>query len=154
MTLPNGDHDLLNERTALCKCGCGKPAPVASRTNARHGYVKGQQVTFIKGHSRRGVVHSEASKRKMSQNRLGKGGRKGEANSMWAGENVGYKCLHKWLDRNFPKLGVCEECGAPDPTEYANVSGKYHRSRDDFRELCRSCHARFDDIVLNFAGAR
>lgn len=34
----------------LCECGCGEPATLAKRSNARLGHVKGQPVRFILGH--------------------------------------------------------------------------------------------------------
>jgi len=35
----------------LCECGkCGLPAPIAKRTDARRGHVKGQPMRFIAGH--------------------------------------------------------------------------------------------------------
>jgi hypothetical protein len=35
----------------LCECGkCGLPAPIAKRTDARRGHVKGQPMRFIRGH--------------------------------------------------------------------------------------------------------
>lgn len=34
-----------------CECGCGMPAPIATYTNARLGYKKGEPVRFINGHS-------------------------------------------------------------------------------------------------------
>jgi hypothetical protein len=35
----------------LCECGkCGLPAPIAKRTDARRGHVKGQAMRFIAGH--------------------------------------------------------------------------------------------------------
>lgn len=37
---------------SLCMCGCGQPAPIASRTNRAFGHVKGQPVRYIKGHYR------------------------------------------------------------------------------------------------------
>lgn len=37
----------------LCECGCGQPAPLSDRTNAKRGYVKGQPMGFIQGHYRR-----------------------------------------------------------------------------------------------------
>lgn len=36
--------------TKLCECGCGEPAPIAKRTNARYGHVAGQPVRFIRWH--------------------------------------------------------------------------------------------------------
>lgn len=40
----------------LCECGCGQPAPVATYTNRKLGYVRGEQVRFIRGHSGRKPV--------------------------------------------------------------------------------------------------
>jgi hypothetical protein len=37
----------------LCECGCGEPAPLAQRTDKRHGWVRGQPLRFINGHNRR-----------------------------------------------------------------------------------------------------
>lgn len=37
----------------LCDCGCGQPAPIATRTDARHGWVKGQPLRFVRGHATR-----------------------------------------------------------------------------------------------------
>jgi len=41
----------------LCDCGCGLPAPIATYTNARRGYVKGQPVRFINGHCKGNLRH-------------------------------------------------------------------------------------------------
>lgn len=34
----------------LCECGCGQPAPIATRTRNDAGWIKGQPLRFIKGH--------------------------------------------------------------------------------------------------------
>lgn len=34
-----------------CECGCGRPAPIATRNASAIGHVKGQPVRFIRGHS-------------------------------------------------------------------------------------------------------
>lgn len=68
----------------------------------------------------------------------------------WKGDKAGYITVHGWLYRHFPKSGTCEKCGAHvgteryRGTEYANLSGEYHRDRDDFLELCIPCHRKFD----------
>ena len=36
-----------------CQCGCGQPAPIASRTNSSKGEVKGEQLRFLSGHNKR-----------------------------------------------------------------------------------------------------
>lgn len=38
---------------ALCQCGCGQPAPVARKTNARLGHVRGQPLAFLMNHNKR-----------------------------------------------------------------------------------------------------
>lgn len=49
--------DTLRDGSPIpCKCGCGLPAPVYQRTNARKGHVKGAPAPFISGHNRRGTV--------------------------------------------------------------------------------------------------
>jgi len=37
--------------SGLCQCGCGRPAPLAQRTDKKRGYIKGQSVRFIPGHN-------------------------------------------------------------------------------------------------------
>lgn len=34
----------------LCECGCGEPAPIAIKTDARRGHVKDQPIRFINHH--------------------------------------------------------------------------------------------------------
>lgn len=34
----------------LCECGCGRPAPIAKKTDNGRGHVKGQPMRFICGH--------------------------------------------------------------------------------------------------------
>ena len=38
---------------ALCQCGCGLPAPIAARTYAKWGHVKGEPMRFARGHASR-----------------------------------------------------------------------------------------------------
>jgi len=35
---------------ALCQCGCGRETPLATRTNASRGHVKGKPLRFLSGH--------------------------------------------------------------------------------------------------------
>lgn len=37
----------------LCACGCGEPAPIAKKNDARQGMVKGRPQKYVRGHSRR-----------------------------------------------------------------------------------------------------
>lgn len=36
---------------SLCECGCGSQAPLATRTRAEVGWVKGEPIRFIHGHN-------------------------------------------------------------------------------------------------------
>lgn len=63
----------------------------------------------------------------------------------WKGDQVGYRSLHTYLNRWFPKRRVCDECGKAGPTEYALIHGReYSRDRDDYREMCKRCHNSYD----------
>jgi hypothetical protein len=59
---------------------------------------------------------------------------------------VGVRIIHNWLRYNYPKTGVCENCGEEGKTEYAfKRHPKPHtRNRKDYMELCRLCHVRLD----------
>jgi hypothetical protein len=51
---------VMGENTAsgLCQCGCGQPAPIATRTVRSRGRVKGQPMRFIRGHNSGGMNRS------------------------------------------------------------------------------------------------
>jgi hypothetical protein len=40
--------------TSLCRCGCGNPTSIATRTNLPKGHIQGQPTPFIQGHQNRG----------------------------------------------------------------------------------------------------
>lgn len=44
----------------LCECGCGEPAPIATKTDRAFGWIKGQPKRFVNGHqNRKGLRHIE-----------------------------------------------------------------------------------------------
>jgi hypothetical protein len=47
-------HCTTNDSPKLCECGCGQPAPIATKTSSRQGYVKGQPMRFVNNHHWRG----------------------------------------------------------------------------------------------------
>lgn len=57
---------------------------------------------------------------------------------------VKYNSLHRWLQRNFKKTGICESCHLSSSTEWASKNGGYTRNRDSYVELCISCHRYMD----------
>lgn len=71
--------------------------------------------------------------------------RKGENHHEWKGKEATYSAIHKWASSHFKKEDSCFYCGGNHPrTEWANISLSYKRSRNDWIELCSSCHRCFD----------
>lgn len=72
------------------------------------------------------------------------GSLKGKLNPAWKGDNVSYAALHAWVKKNY---GAPSQCSCCDTTNYhryewANISGKYLRERQDWIRLCVPCHRR------------
>lgn len=49
--MPRQDTRSPVNPTGMCKCGCGGIAPLAKQTDRRKGWVRGEPVQFIAGHS-------------------------------------------------------------------------------------------------------
>ena len=66
----------------------------------------------------------------------------------WLGENASYEAKHQWLRRIYGKATHCEnkKCTSKNPKrfEWANISKKYFRRRNDWKQLCASCHRKYD----------
>lgn len=74
----------------------------------------------------------------------------GVDNPNWKGDKAGYAALHIRIERLKGKPKKCEECGSTKASRYewANLTGKYN-DPDDYKRLCRSCHAKHDNIIKN-----
>lgn len=44
---------MADSNPKLCECGCGQPAPIATYTARRRGYIAGQPCRFVHGHHNR-----------------------------------------------------------------------------------------------------
>lgn len=59
-----------------------------------------------------------------------------------------YIAAHKRHLRWWVKTGICETCGTPGKTEWAwlhtSQPGEWSDNREDYVELCRSCHRKLD----------
>lgn len=71
-------------------------------------------------------------------------GRKNEGNPLWKGDKASVKGIHCWIRDNFAKTGVCESCKEYKRTDWSNKDHKYKRERNEWQELCRSCHQKYD----------
>jgi len=134
--------------SGLCMCGCGERAPVVTGTNLSQGYIKGQAFRYILGHCNR--VQSDEQRAKNSAANRGRKKTPEHRRAISLGEggtgDPSYKAIHQQLARDHPKSGVCEDCGKVGPTDYAfqHHPRPHTRERSDYRELCKSCHNRFD----------
>ena len=79
----------------------------------------------------------------------------GENAHQWKGEDASYGAKHKWLYKTFGKAGKCENftsqflefpCkNTSKRFEWALLDGKkYERKIENFKELCHSCHKKYD----------
>lgn len=133
----------------LCECGCGEPAPIAKWDHRLKGHVKGEPVRFVNGHNTRGKPKSPETRAKMSAAWAGvpRPWLRGPRPNAWKpGSSAG---IHAHLNLHYPKSGVCDECGCEGKTDYAFLRhpAPHTRDRDDYAELCRSCHMSFDFAI-------
>ena len=67
----------------------------------------------------------------------------------WKGDDASYQAKHMWVYKHLGRPHFCEECGNKKLSHrqyhWANISGKYKRTMDDWRRLCAKCHKLFDE---------
>lgn len=76
---------------------------------------------------------------------------RGENNDSWKGDKAGKQAFHRRLYARYGKPVKCSTCGTQDKSksyDYANLTGSYH-DMDDYRPMCRSCHWKYDNKILN-----
>jgi hypothetical protein len=73
----------------------------------------------------------------------------GKNHRLWKGDDVGISALHNWVKRNLSKPKICDVCNRDKPLDLANTNGKYLRNLSDWQWLCRSCHTKSDNRILN-----
>jgi hypothetical protein len=116
----------ISDNEFLCECGCGERTRLAPQSSSRLGWVKGRPLRFINGHNREGK-------------------RSGPTHPAWSGDDITHSGIHRWIRDHYPKTGHCERCGAAGATHYASINGHvYTRNREDYSELCISCHRKHD----------
>lgn len=107
---------------------------------------KANSTSFKKGHSKVGGF-SKGDKHTPESIALLSGSMKGNKNR-WKGDAAGYVAKHMWIYKNFGKASQCENlfCSFKNPKrfEWANISKQYKRERDDYKQLCPSCHRKWD----------
>lgn len=70
----------------------------------------------------------------------------GSKHHLWKGKDALYITQHQWIARNYGKANKCENCHTKTAKRYhwANISGEYRRNLKDYKQLCVSCHRKFD----------
>ena len=72
---------------------------------------------------------------------------KNNQSPLYTGDTAGYRAIHTYVNKHFPKSGICEECKEVKRTDYALIKDhSYSRNREDYRELCKRCHNAYDEI--------
>lgn len=73
-------------------------------------------------------------------------GKFGPLSRRWKGDKAGYVAKHIWIAKHYGRANHCERDHTHKAKRYewANVSGKYRRDREDYIQLCPSCHRRMD----------
>lgn len=66
----------------------------------------------------------------------------------WKGDGASYFAIHIWLKNHYGKAIRCEMdyCSGKSQTyQWALIKGKkYEHNVDNYMQLCRSCHAKYD----------
>lgn len=95
---------------------------------------------------KKGFKHSEETKIKMSNSRIGKSNISGIKHYLWKGEKASYEAKHIWIRTHYGNATKCEKCDGKNAKrfEWANISGKYLRNIKDYMQLCPSCHRLMD----------
>jgi len=60
----------------------------------------------------------------------------------WKGDKAGNNSIHIWLNRNYPRKGICEICGRRVRTSWTfnKHPNPYTRDIKDYTEKCDKCH--------------
>ena len=86
----------------ICHCGCGMPAPIAKKNSTRDKMVKGQPMTFIRGHA---MGKFEAYRKVVDYKDL-------QCRRRYKAEA---KIRHKMYVGEYLQTHPCTDCGESDP---------------------------------------
>lgn len=70
--------------------------------------------------------------------------KRGVIHPAWKGDKASYFVIHKWIRNNYGKAKICEYCKSTKNVHWANISHKYKRTIEDFMQLCKKCHVKYD----------
>jgi NUMOD3 motif len=114
---------------------------------ARHTTASKKQISRAsKGNKHAlGYKHTDEAKKKISK--------PGDKHPNWLGEKVGYVGIHLWLRKTYGKASCCKNKSCEKLSfvyDWAKIrEKKYERKRENFIELCRKCHQKYDRYSIN-----
>jgi len=88
-------------------------------------------------------TNPELHKQRVSASLIGKYGMESRR---WKGDGASYVAKHMWLVKHYGEADHCDFCHKEDASRY-EWANKYHsesRNREDYIQLCPSCHRLFD----------
>ena len=121
-----------------CHCGCGEPAPIAKKTAAKYGHVKGEPVRFINGHYQRSTrlssvdyVIDEASGCWVWQRSATPGGygRMRQGGRMQYAHRAYYERLHGVIPAGLQLDHLCRNPRCVNPQHLEPVTGRENTLR-------------------------
>lgn len=118
---------------------------LSPKTEFKKGIRYSKETEFKKGH--KPINPIKKGEHRGWNTEFGSFATKGVNNIKWKGDNVGYGALHGWVRRNLGKASKCsdEKCDKKSKRfEWANKSGNYKRNINDWLELCKKCHTKYD----------
>lgn len=145
-----------------CECGCGGEARNRFIIGHNSSLGKGRKhpsncahCVAVLGKPRPDISGDRSPMRRpdVAARQLERTPRGTDHPSSKAADKMCYKAVHT-LHRRTRWIGVCEECGE-QADDLALIHGRgtlkdsrngrlYSPNRDDYRELCKSCHRRYD----------
>ena len=89
----------------------------------------------------KGKKHSEETKKKIRKNHPDFNGKN---NPNWKGDNVGYRGIHAWVQKEKGKASNYKcKCGK-QAEQWANIDNSYKRVLEDYIAMCTKCHKKYD----------
>jgi len=126
-------HRQLMKKVGLSNKGSVRPLPLETRRKISIA-LTGKKV-------------SEATKERI---RIARKRQVGDKVGVWKGDEVSYSGLHSYVRKYLGTPSNCENCGNDQlprrQYQWANISGEYRRSLDDWVRLCARCHHWIDNL--------
>lgn len=91
----------------------------------------------------KGFKHTQEAKDKVSMSLIGNKRR-------WRGNEASYYAIHMWIKKYWGCPDHCDMCHCESASRYewCNKDKQYKRNREDWLQLCPSCHRKYDLSII------